>query len=419
MKQALRSVALSAALLSVLAACSGGDQFRSSGGSRPAIDPIPPVSRDVQAGMDAWVASFLPRARAAGISEATLNRTMRDVPFNPKVIESSNNQAEFKKSIWEYLDSAVSNTRVTTGRSLLSQNDALFDKIEATYGVDREAVAAIWGMESNYGTTRGRTLIIPALATLAYQGRRSSFFEQQLIGALKIIQAGDTDSAHMTGSWAGAMGHTQFIPTSYLAFAVDITGDGKRDIWSENPADALASTAAYLKRSGWQQGQPALVEVTLPEGFNYGLIGRDTRKDPSAWAAMGVRNTRGGALPNAGAASILLPGGKGGSALMVFNNFRAILRYNNADAYAIGVAHLASRIDGGGPFIKGFPRDPNVLDEAERIELQKRLTAMGYDTGGTDGRTGSMTAAAVSAFQAARGMTVDGIPDREVLLALR
>jgi lytic murein transglycosylase len=419
MKQALRSFALSAVMLSALTACSGANQIRSSESARAAIDPIPPVSREVQAGMDAWVVSFLPRARAAGISQATLDRTMRDVPFNPEVIERSNNQAEFKKSIWEYLDSAVSNTRVTTGRSLLSENDALFDKIEATYGVDREAVVAIWGMESNYGTTRGRTLIIPALSTLAYQGRRSSFFEQQLIGALKIIQSGDTDSAHMTGSWAGAMGHTQFIPTSYLAYAVDITGDGKRDIWSENPADALASTAAYLKRSGWQMGQPAMVEVTLPDGFNYGLIGKDTRKDPSAWAAMGVRNTKGGALPNAGAGSIILPGGREGAALMVFNNFRAILRYNNADAYGVGVAHLADRIGGGGRFIKDFPRDPNVLDESERMELQRKLTALGYDTGGTDGRTGSMTAAAVSAFQASRGMVVDGIPDRGVLDALR
>jgi membrane-bound lytic murein transglycosylase B len=215
------------------------------------------------------------------------------------------------------------------------------------------------------------------------------------------------------------MGHTQFIPTSYLAFAVDITGDGKRDIWSENPADALASTAAYLKRSGWQMGQPAFVEVILPDGFNYGQTGKGTRKDPSAWAAMGVRNARGGALPNAGAASIILPGGNGGSALMIFNNFRAILRYNNADAYGIGVAHLANRIGGGGDFVKGFPRDANLLDEDERIELQTRLTAMGYDTGGTDGRTGSMTAAAVRAFQASRGLDVDGMPDRDVLLALR
>lgn len=405
-------------MLSALTACSGADQI-SGAPSGSGIDPIPPVSADVQAGMDAWVASFLPRARAAGISDATLNRAMSNVPYNPKVIESSQNQAEFNKSIWEYLDSAVSNTRVSTGRSLLAQNSALFDQIEATYGVDREAVAAVWGMESNYGSTRGRTLIIPALATLAYQGRRSSFFEQQLIGALKIIQSGDVDSAHMTGSWAGAMGHTQFIPTSYLAFAVDITGDGKRDIWSENPADALASTAAYLKRSGWQMGQPAFVEVTLPDGFNYGQIGKGTRKDPNAWAAMGVRTARGGALPNAGAASIILPGGREGSALMVFTNFRAILRYNNADAYAIGVAHLANRIGGGGDFVKGFPRDPNLLDEAERVELQTRLTGMGYDTGGTDGRTGSMTAAAVSAFQAARGLPVDGMPDRDVLLALR
>lgn len=383
------------------------------------IEEIPPVDAATQAGMDAWVEGFKPRAMAAGISEATWNRAMRDVPYNPKVIERQQFQAEFVKPIWDYMDSAASDERIANGRAALAQYDGVLREIEARYGVDKEVVVAVWGMESRYGAKRGNTLIIPALATLAHDGRRAEFFEGQLIGALKIIQAGDIDPAHMTGSWAGAMGHTQFIPTSYLAFAVDFTGDGKRDIWSDNPADALASTAAYLARSGWSKGQPWAVEVSLPEGFDVGLTGKGTKRLPSDWAALGVRGVNGGAVPNYGAASILLPAGPQGPALMIFGNFIAISRYNNADAYVMGVGHLSDRLKGQGPFVHPWPREGRALTDAEKVEVQQLLTAQGYDTKGTDGLIGAGTIMAVMDYQRAHGMTPNGWVTIKLLESLR
>lgn len=383
------------------------------------IEEIPPVDAATQAGMDAWVEGFKPRAMAAGISEATWNRAMRDVPYNPKVIERQQFQAEFVKPIWDYMDSAASDERIANGRAALAQYDGVLREIEARYGVDKEVVVAVWGMESRYGAKRGNTLIIPALATLAHDGRRAEFFESQLIGALKIIQAGDIDPAHMTGSWAGAMGHTQFIPTSYLAFAVDFTGDGKRDIWSDNPADALASTAAYLARSGWSKGQPWAVEVSLPEGFDTGLAGKGTKRAPSDWAALGVRGVNGGAVPNYGAASILLPAGPEGPALMIFGNFTAISRYNNADAYVMGVGHLSDRLKGQGPFVHPWPREGRALTDAEKVEVQQLLTAQGYDTKGTDGLIGAGTIMAVMEYQRAHGTTPNGWVTIKLLESLR
>ena len=227
-------------------------------------------------------------------------------------------------------------------------------EIESRYGVEAEVVTAIWGLESAYGTYRGDRPLIESLATLAFDGRRGRFFEQQLIAALKIIQSGDVAPSRMTGSWAGAMGHTQFIPTSYLSYAVDFRGDGKRDIWSDDPTDALASTAAYLNRFGWRKGQPWGVEVALPRGFDFRQTGERIKKSPSEWAAMGVRDVNGRQVPNHGPASILLPAGAQGAAFMIFNNFHVIERYNTADAYVIGVGHLSDRISGAGPLKSGW-----------------------------------------------------------------
>jgi lytic murein transglycosylase len=246
----------------------------------------------------------------------------------------------------EYIGRIASEERIATGRAAFASQSGTLARVEAAYGVAPEVVAAVWGVESAFGTRRGSYRVVEALATLAYDGRRASFYESQLIAALKIIQAGNVDAARMTGSWAGAMGHTQFIPTSYLAYAVDFTGDGKRDIWSDDPTDALASTAAYLKRSGWVSGQPVLAEVHLPDGFNTSLAGKGTKKLPSEWAALGVKPAKGGTIPDYGASSILLPEGPGGTALMIFPNFRALLRYNNADIYAIGVGYLSQRLSG-------------------------------------------------------------------------
>jgi membrane-bound lytic murein transglycosylase B len=370
-------------------------------------------------GFQRWIKNFRPRARKAGISDRTMDRAFRGVKYNTDVIQRDRNQSEFTKTLWEYLDSAASDTRVSNGKKALREHGRVLRQIEAKYGVDKEVVAAVWGLESAYGTYRGKTDIIEALATLAYDGRRGRFFEAQLIAALKILQSGDVAPRNMTGSWAGAMGHTQFIPTSYLSFAVDFTGDGKRDIWSDNPADALASTAAYLDRHGWVDGQPWGVEVKLPSRFNYALANRKIKKMPSEWARLGVTDMKGRAVRDYGQASLLLPAGSQGAAFLIFKNFSVIERYNTADAYVIGVGHLSDRLKGGPKIQAKWPRGDRALTFKERKELQQRLTAKGFSTQGVDGKIGPLTIDAVRGYQRAQGMTPDGYPSLRLLQKLR
>lgn len=371
------------------------------------------------AGFQDWIARFRHRAASHGIAQATLDRAFRGVRFNAYVIDKDRHQGEFTKTIWDYLDKAVSDERVANGRAALRDNRRLLDRIEAKYGVDKEIVVAVWGLESAYGAVRGDIPLIEALATLAYDGRRGGYFEQELIAALKIIQHGDVAPGKMTGSWAGASGHTQFMPSSYLAFAVDFTGDGKRDIWSDNPADALASTAAYLHRSGWTKGQPWGVEVTLPAGFDVTLTGDRVRKPTAEWTALGIRDARGRPVANHGPASILLPAGARGAAFMIFQNFHVIERYNPADAYVIGIGHLADRISGGPAIQHSWPREDRALTLPERIELQERLTRAGFGSGGADGRIGPKTIAAIREFQRRSGMIPDGYASLDILKRLR
>ncbi len=387
---------------------------------RPGAKPLQqatPVAENAR--FERWIRAFRGRAQAQGISAGTLDRAFRGISYDPDVIRRDRNQSEFTKTIWEYLDSAASDTRVSNGKKALRQNRRKLEAIEARYGVDKEVVVAVWGLESAYGSYRGDKDVIQSLATLAFDGRRGKFFESQLIAALKILQSGDVAPRNMTGSWAGAMGHTQFIPTSYLAYAVDFTGDGKRDIWSEDPSDALASTAAYLKRFGWVQGQPWGVEVRLPRGFDYTLANRKIRKMPGDWAALGVVGTNGRAVPNYGAASILLPAGGQGAAFMIFKNFGVIERYNTADAYVIGVGHLSDRIKGGAKIQADWPRGDRALTFAERKELQRRLTSAGFDTQGIDGKIGPLTIDAVRRYQRNAGLAPDGYPSLSLLKRLR
>ena len=376
------------------------------------MQPVP------NAGFDAWVAAFRPRAEAQGISPATFDAAFRNAGFVPGVVERDRNQTEFTRTLEDYLAIAASDERVGNGQAALRQYGPTLAQIEARYGVESQVVVAVWGLESSYGTRRGDVPVISALATLAYEGRRGAFFEQQLVAALRILQNGDTSPQGMTGSWAGAMGHTQFIPTSYLAYAVDFTGDGRRDIWSDDPTDSLASTAAYLDRSGWRQGQPWGVEVRLPPGFS-GPVGRGTTRSASAWAAQGVRDMDGRPVPDHGPASILAPMGAGGPAFMIFPNFAVILRYNNSESYAIGIGHLSDRLVGGSPIRGAFPPDAQGMTIADRQELQRRLTAAGFDTEGSDGVIGPRTRAAISGYQAQAGLPVTGEPSLELLAQLR
>lgn len=384
---------------------------------RPEATPVLQTASDAE--FDRWVRDFRSRARSQGISNATLDAAFRGISYDPDVIRRDRNQSEFTKTLWQYLDSAVSDSRISNGKRALQDNTRVLDAIEARYGVEKEVVVAVWGLESAYGSFRGSNDVIQSLATLAYDGRRGAFFEEQLIAALKILQNGDTSPRNMTGSWAGAMGHTQFIPTSYLAYAVDFDGDGRRDIWADNAVDALASTAAYLQRSGWTKGQPWGVEVRLPQGFDYSQANRSVKRSPAAWAQMGVGDINGRAVPNHGQASILVPAGAQGAAFMIFDNFKAIERYNAADAYVIGVGHLSDRIKGGPAIQSGWPTDDRALTFAERKEMQERLTRAGFNTQGVDGRIGPNTIDAVRLYQRAQGLIPDGYASLGLLQRLR
>jgi membrane-bound lytic murein transglycosylase B len=368
---------------------------------------------------NSWIAGFRNRALGQGISAATFDAAFREIVYNTNVIDRDRNQSEFTIALWDYLDIAVSDVRVRNGRRVLDSNMQLLDRIEETFGVDKEVVVAIWGMETAYGVVRGSTNIIEAIATLAYDGRRGKFFEEQLLAALQILQAGDTDLRNMIGSWAGAMGHTQFIPTSFLKYAVDGNGDGRRDIWADDPTDALASTANYLRSFGWVHGQPWGVEVQIPQGFDYAVSGRENVKLPSDWAAVGVVDMAGHVIPDHGWASILLPAGALGAAFMIFPNFEVIEHYNTADSYVIGVGHLSDRIAGAGPIETLWPRNDRVLNREERIELQERLTAAGFNTKGIDGRIGPLTINAIRSYQLVSDITPDGYASLRLLNRLR
>ena len=392
---------------------------------RPKVRPVDanpdlhPAVFGVEDGFILWLDGFKDRARVAGIGERTLQEAFNGISPDPEVIKRDRNQSEFTKTIWQYLASAASDTRIANGKSALAAHAQTLDAIEARYGVEKEVVVAVWGLESAYGTYRGSNDVVRSLATLAHEGRRGAFFEEQLISALKILQNGDIPARSMTGSWAGAMGHTQFIPTSYLAYAVDFDGDGRRDIWSEDPTDALASTAAYLRKSGWTKGQPWGVEVRLPEGFDYALANRKTTKTPADWARLDVVGSDGRVVPDHGPAAILLPAGAQGAAFMIFENFAAIEKYNAADAYVIGVGHLSDRISGGPAILSGWPADDRALTFAERKEMQQRLTEAGFDTQGVDGRIGPNTIDAVRGFQRAKGLAPDGYASLGLLQRLR
>ncbi|MGI9381731.1 MAG: lytic murein transglycosylase [Methyloligellaceae bacterium] len=366
-----------------------------------------------------FVEQLWPAARAKGVSRRTFERAFKGVRSDPDVLEKDAHQPEFVKPIWVYLASAVSSKRIETGAKKLKAYRSVLDKIEARYGVDRHVVIAIWGMESNYGSYRGKRYVVRSLATLAHQGRRQSFGRTQLLAALRILQRGDVTPARMTGSWAGAMGHTQFIPTTYNAHAVDFDGDGKRDIWGNIP-DALASTANYLRVSKWRKGETWGYEVTLPRRFNYALAGRKRVKTLSEWSKLGVKRVRGRAFPRPDdQASLILPTGARGPAFLVLNNFRSILRYNNATAYALAVGHLSDRIRGFSTFVRPWPKDAKPLARAEREELQRLLTAKGFSTGGADGVLGSRSREAIRAYQRDRGLVADGFPSQKLLQRLR
>ena len=363
-----------------------------------------------------WREQFRAEALAAGISAATFDQAFAGVQPDPAVIEADRSQPEFTRPVWQYLEGAISPQRVRSGRRLLSEHATTLDQIEARYGVDRETLVAVWGLESSFGQIMGDKSVIRSLATLAHEGRRPAFAKSQLIAALEILQHGDIAPQRMRGSWAGAMGQTQFIPTTYNTHAVDFDGDGKRDIWNSS-ADALASAAHYLQASGWKQGKAWGFEVELPEGFDYALADTEIRKPLAEWRRLGLRNLPGD--QEEASASLLLPAGHRGPAFLIMDNFRAILRYNNSSAYALAIGLLAENFQGKGEVAGSWPRGEQPLSRSERLELQERLVAQGFDPGTPDGIIGANTRKAIRGFQQRLGWPADGHPTQELLGRLR
>mgnify|MGYP003646525737 CR=1 FL=1 len=361
-----------------------------------------------------WLRDFRQYAAGQGISEATLSKALDGVRYRERVIELDGYQPEFVRPIWEYLDTAVSSTRINNGLEKLAEHRETAQQMQQRYGVPAEIIVAIWGIESNYGSNFGDFSTLESLATLAYDGRRRDFARGELLAALRIIDQGDIAAEQMKGSWAGAMGHTQFIPSSFEAYAVDGDGDGRRDIWGSIP-DVMASTANYLDRAGWQTGQPWGVEVRLPEGFDYA---QTERRSSAEWSNQGVQAQQ-GELPNFDSAAIVIPAGANGPAFLVGANFRAILRYNNATSYALAVATLGDAIAGRDGIQHSWPRDQAPLTRDDVQELQRTLNRAGYSVGGADGIMGPNTRQGLRNFQRDQGLIPDGFATQELLEQLR
>jgi membrane-bound lytic murein transglycosylase B len=417
------------AVLAVMLACLAGGAAAPSFAQHPE-DP----AHETDDAFRAYVESLWPDIRAAGISRPTFDRALAEIHVDWRVLERANYQPEHEFAIGDYLARLASDARIHTGRELLDKHGDVFRNIEAAYGVDRHVLAAIWGIESNFGAGMGEHGVIRALGMLAWKGeRRVPFGKQQLIAALRIVDRGDIEPARMLGSWAGAMGHTQFIPTTYNLHAVDFDKDGRRDIWGSIP-DALASTANYLKVSGWRTGFPWGFEVALPAGFDLGLLDRelpmadwarrsvehasqayDSRLLPAGPAPRPVSDPAWAAMP----ATLRLPTGAKGPAFLVTGNFRAILKYNNAISYALAVGHLADRLAGGNSFTQAWPADDRPLRRREREDLQGFLLAKGYYKGEIDGLIGDQTKAALIAWQRTAGVVPDGYASDRMLELLR
>ena len=377
----------------------------------------------VQAYADAFsscIASKWSYARAAGVTRANFDAATRGLRPDPDTVRLSNNQSEFVKPIWEYLDTAVSDKRVKEGRAAFARYRDTLNKIAATYRVDPEVVVAIWGMETSYGSYMGDHNAVRAAATLACNGsRRSDFWSKQFAAAIKIAQDGHVPLDQMNSSWGAAMGHTQFIPTSWQAYAADFDGDGKRDIWRSVP-DAFASTANYLAKSGWQYQETWGYEVVVPRNFNHKAADGKQKRSLAEWSRLGITRPGGRDWPRPGdQAYLLYPAGANGPAFLMLKNFDVIKRYNNADAYALAVGHLADRIIGGGDFAQNWPKDERPLTRSQLKEVQSLLTRRGFSTGGVDGVMGPNTRDAIRAFQSSGGKVPDGYASTQLLQDLQ
>lgn len=365
----------------------------------------------------ACLASLRVEAQRQGITNDTFDVAMARVEPDPTVIEAMDNQPEFSTPIWQYLAGLVDDRRIADGREQLKQWSKTLAKAEKEFGVDRHVIVAVWGVESNYGKIMGRRPLVRSLVTASCYGKRQAFFRGELIAALKILGSGDIEVDFLKGSWAGAFGQTQFMPSTFHRSAVDFDGDGKRDIVGSVP-DALGSTANYLKLAGWERGQSWGFEVKIPARYD-GPSGRRNKRSVDEWHKLGIRRIDGKPLKAEAPAALFLPAGSRGPAFLVFRNFDAIYAYNAAESYALAIAHLSDRLRGGRAFRKAWPTDDPGLSRSERVDLQERLLERGFDVGEADGLIGPRTVDAIKAFQAAEGIAPDGYAGQRVLRALK
>lgn len=377
---------------------------------------------------DSCITGLRKSALTQGISAQTFDQAMKGVESDPDVLKAYDYQPEFRTPIWDYISGLVDEERVQEGRTQLSKWAQVLDQAEQEYGVDRHAIVAVWGVESNFGAIKGRRELVRSLATLVCSNKRETFFRGELMATLRILQTGDIAPEYLVGSWAGAFGQTQFMPTTYQRLAVDFDGDGRRDIVNSIP-DALGSTANFLKKAGWITGQPWGYEVTLPDNYS-GPSGRKTKQSIAQWTSLGVKripasgkkstnNSLGQVVAETTQAALILPAGAKGPAFLVFKNFDAIYGYNAAESYALSIAHLSDRMKGGAGIQTPWPTDDPGTSRAERREIQRLLIARGYDIGDADGLVGAKTRVAISAFQSSTGQPGDGRAGQKVLKALR
>jgi membrane-bound lytic murein transglycosylase B len=365
------------------------------------------------------LSALWPQAERRGVTRANFEHYTAGLTPDLSIMDLLDSQPEFNKSTWDYLDLLVSDDRIARGREVLTQYAPVFAAAERTYGVDRHIVAAIWGVESNYGTMGGDRSVLRSTATLACVGRRRDYFREEFLSALEILQRGDVAPDRLVGSWAGAFGPTQFMPTSFKRFAVDFDGDGRRNVVDSIP-DVIGSTANNLKVDGWASGDSWGYEIVLPPNFDYLLADRSRQMAVGQWQALGIRRANDKPfLRLSDRADVFLPAGARGPAFLLLPNFRVIMKYNPAEAYALAIGHLADRLAGGAPFVASWPRDERALSIGERYEMQQLLARRGFDVGAPDGLLGPRTRVAIRNFQIASGQIPDGFASSSVLDRLR
>ncbi|MBP7927187.1 MAG: lytic murein transglycosylase [Acinetobacter sp.] len=369
------------------------------------------------------LANLRSQAIASGVSGSTYDRYTQNLSPDYSVIDKLNYQPEFSTPIWDYLSGLVDNERVQAGQHKLAQHRVVLNRVEQTYGVPAETVVAVWGVESNYGDISGKYPLLQALGTLSCEGRRQSYFRGEFFATMRILQRGDLTQDQLYGSWAGAFGHTQFMPSTYERLAVDFDGDGRRDLVSST-TDALASTANFLKRAGWQTGMPWGFEVKIPQGVSIAGESRRNKRSLNSWIAQGVTRTDGtaliqGNLSGSTPAGLITPAGANGPAFLVFKNFDAIYSYNAAESYGLAIAHLSDRLRGGTPFLTAWPTDDAGTSRAERREIQQFLIQRGYDIGAVDGLIGDKSRQAIQQEQTRLGLKPTGRAGQQILRAFR